>query len=236
MSAGRDGLVAVNAAGADNADGGLHLLHGAGLHRRCMGAQQHIGRIAGNEECVLHIAGRVVSSKVQRREHMPVILHLRAIGNSEAHTGEDVKHFGLDQAEGVTGSDGKRGGRAGQVKRGLFVLFGFGLDLLAQSRDFVGSQVFEFVDKLAYFALLLGRDSAEIVEKQGYFSLLAQILHAQGLNLLLCGSGESGDARLQFVNFINHSPKCRKILQFHGRAASAVMKRENSPPRNRVQS
>ena len=72
VGTGGDCLVAVNAAGADDADGRLVALHRAYLNRAGVAAQHdiagHILVVLLNEEGVLHIAGRMVGSKVQSTE------------------------------------------------------------------------------------------------------------------------------------------------------------------------
>ena len=64
VGARRDSLVAVYASGTDDADWRLLRRHHAGLHRRCVRAEQHVRRTL-DEECVLHVARRMVGSEVQ---------------------------------------------------------------------------------------------------------------------------------------------------------------------------
>ena len=96
VSAGGDGLVAVDTSRADDTDGGgqfavlgVHILHDAGLNARCVRTQQDvlgdIVRVLTDKEGVLHVAGRMVCCKVHLGEHMQVVLHLRTVCQHKAH-------------------------------------------------------------------------------------------------------------------------------------------------------
>ena len=104
VGTGRDGLVAVDATGADDADGSgqlavsvVHLLHHTSLNAGSMAAQQDVlGDVVGmlrDEERVLHVAGGVVGGEVHLREHVEVVLHLGTVGQHEAHAREDVDNL-----------------------------------------------------------------------------------------------------------------------------------------------
>ena len=45
------------------------------------------------EERILHITCRMVFSKIQRRENMPVVFDFRTFSNAESQTSEDVADF-----------------------------------------------------------------------------------------------------------------------------------------------
>ena len=88
MCAGSDCLVAVNATRADDADRRLVAFHRANLYRAGVAAQHDIAGdvllVLLDEEGVLHVAGRVVGSEVQRTEYVPVVLNLGTIGDGKA--------------------------------------------------------------------------------------------------------------------------------------------------------
>ena len=162
VGAGRDGLVAIHAARADDADGGLGVLHDAALHRRGVGAQEHVG-VALYEECVLHVARGMVFSKVERREHVPVILDFRALGYGEAETREYGDDFVLDKRQRMTRTQRHRYGRAAQVEIVIDSVSVF--ESLAQSGQTVGGHGLELVELLSELALLLGGHIAEILHE-----------------------------------------------------------------------
>ena len=101
-------LVAVGAAGSHHVDRWLHVLHGADLHRRRVGAQQDLLGLAQLDvERVLHGAGRVRGRHVERLEVVPVVLDLGAFHDAVAHAHEDVFELALhlrDQVEVPTGA------------------------------------------------------------------------------------------------------------------------------------
>ena len=96
----RDSLVSEHSAGADNADRGLLVLHSAHLDRAGVRSEQDIGVLL-NEEGVLHIPRRVLRREVQRREDVPVILHLRALSNSVTQPREDIDNLPANKRDGV---------------------------------------------------------------------------------------------------------------------------------------
>ena len=110
VGARRDSLVAVYASGTDDADWRLLRRHHAGLHRRCVRAEQHVRRTL-DEECVLHVARRMVGSEVQSREHVPVVLHFRTVGNRESETREDRDNLIADKRDRMACAERRNGRR-----------------------------------------------------------------------------------------------------------------------------
>ena len=178
VGTGSDCLVAVNATRADDADGRLVALHSAYLYRAGVAAQHDIAGdvlvILLDEEGVLHVAGGVVGSEVQRTEYVPVVLNLGTISNGKAQTREDVNNLLAHHRDGVTCSQFSREGRTGDVNLVLFL--GLLLGSLAQGIDLLGSKVLQLVELLAQLTLLLGSHLTELVEQSRNFTLLAQIL------------------------------------------------------------
>ena len=103
VGAGRDSLITINAARADDADGRLVRLHVVGLIAGGVGAEQHVlGDVVGvlrDEEGVLHIAGRVVGGEVEHREHVLVVVNLWTMEKSEAHALEDFDNLVLHDGQ-----------------------------------------------------------------------------------------------------------------------------------------
>src|SRR5882724_6173035 len=98
---GRVGIDTVGAAGADDADRRLLCEHGAHLHRRGVGAQQHARAILlrVEEKRVVHLPRRVAFGKIQFGEIVVVGLDIRAFGDRKSHIGEDRVDLLEDLAE-----------------------------------------------------------------------------------------------------------------------------------------
>ena len=186
VGTGSDGLVAVDASRADDADGRLLGLHHTGLHTRCVGAQNHVlGHVVGMlryEECVLHVAGRMVGSKVHLGEHVQVVFHLRAVGQYEAHAREDVDDLVLHDGQRMAGAQLDGVGRARQVD--VVALRLSRLQVLAQAVDAVEGHLFQFVDAYSHRFLLIGGHIAEVLHQGVDLAFLAQVLQSQGLYFL----------------------------------------------------
>lgn len=162
VGARRDSLVAVYASGTDDADWRLLRRHHACLHRRCVRAEQHVRRTL-DEECVLHVARRMVGSEVQSREHVPVVLHFRTVGNRESETREDRDNLIADKRDRMACAERRNGSRTRKVDCCVGIVAGF--NIFTQSVDFVGGKHLQLVEFLTDFLLLLIRHVAEIVEK-----------------------------------------------------------------------
>ena len=181
VGASRYCLVAINTSGADDADRRLGNLHHTRLHRRSVGAQQNVGA-ALYEECILHVACRMVFGKVERREHMPVVFHLRTLGNSEAETSENVDYLLAYKRDGVASAERHIGSRTGEVDTSIGIVL-----LLKCCLEFiylVGGEIFQFVKFHTYLPLLVGGNSAEFVKQSRNFALLAQVFDTQSLKRL----------------------------------------------------
>ncbi len=128
MGAGADRLVAVDAAGADDADGRPLFLHRAGLNAAGMGPQQPVG-VLMDIEGILHIAGRMVFRKVERGKIMPVVFDLGAFCNRKAQPAEDMddlvtyerNRMMRAQGNGIAGQTEVDGSRFfGELRPGCF--------------------------------------------------------------------------------------------------------------------
>ncbi len=149
-----------------------------------MGPEQQRVRVpGGDEEGVLHVAGRVVRREVQRFEDMPVVLHLRAFGDIVADLAENVDDFLADDGNRMPGAEFHRVGGHGQVvpgRRGG----GRRADAFLQRLDALGRLLLEQVELLAELALHLGRDRPEFFKKAGHGTLLSEEMDAGFLNFL----------------------------------------------------
>ena len=68
-----------------------------------------------NEECVLHVACRMVGGKVELCEHMKVIVNLRTCCQREAHSLEDVYDLVCDNGQRMACAKRYRVGTACEV-------------------------------------------------------------------------------------------------------------------------
>ena len=184
VGAGCDGFVAIDAAGADDADGRLRALHHARLHRAGVAAQHNVaGHVAAlvlaDEEGVLHVAGGMVGRKVERGEHVQVVFYLGAIGQGESLACENVDDVLAHSGDGVASANLLRRRGSCDVDfacRCLFLLKAF-----FERVDFIGSKCLELVKALAKFSLLVVGHVTELAEQGCDLALLAQVLDAQRL-------------------------------------------------------
>ena len=116
----------------------------------------------------------MVFSKVERREHVPVILDFRALGYGEAETREYGDDFVLDKRQRMTRTQRHRYGRAAQVEIVIDSVSVF--ESLAQSGQTVGGHGLELVELLSELALLLGGHIAEILHESCDGPLLLRYL------------------------------------------------------------
>src|SRR5512138_1143812 len=72
------------------------LQHGTNLYRRRVGPEE---KIILNEECVLHVPGRVVFGKVEGFEIVVVELYFRPFCHHETESGKDVTYLLDDKGD-----------------------------------------------------------------------------------------------------------------------------------------
>ena len=190
MEHGRVRLVAVHAvdaAGCDDADRRLLLQHGAHLHRRGVRAQQEPLAVflRREEEGVVRLAGRVAHREVKPREIVVVGLDIGALGDREAHIGEDHHQLFPDAADGVDAAFGGRVGPDGQgdvhAVRGKLLSEGRGFEHRLAGFERGGDLVFDRVDRGAKAFARFGRHGAQLLHQLGDFALLAERGDADGL-------------------------------------------------------
>ena len=78
-----DRFITIYTSRTDNTDRRLLILHDTCLYGRSVCTKQYV-RIMLDKESILHVAGRVVFCKVQRREYMPVVFDFRSFSNAES--------------------------------------------------------------------------------------------------------------------------------------------------------
>ena len=99
--------------------GGFCCLHGADLHRRGVGAQEHLLAVGPRlqEEGVVHLARRMAEREIERGEIVVVGLDVRPLGDGEAEIGEDRRDLVDHLADRVDAAGFERRGadRQGHV-------------------------------------------------------------------------------------------------------------------------
>ena len=98
VGSGADGLIAVDGAGSDDADGGFVGLHDAELGVGGVGAEEHVG---SDVKGVLHVAGRMVGGKVEPFEVVVVGVDVGAVLDGKSHAGKDVDDLIEHESDGV---------------------------------------------------------------------------------------------------------------------------------------
>src|SRR5690606_30398065 len=168
-------VAAIHASRADDADRRLPAFHGAHLHRRGVGAQQHVGV---EVEGVVHGPGRVVAGNVERFEVMVVVLDFRTLGHAVADMGEELLDALLGAGHRVQAARGLAAARQGDVDTfgGQPGLQRGGFQLRLARGEGALDLVTGGIDARAGLGALLGGKLAEGLHLQGYFALLAQVL------------------------------------------------------------
>ncbi len=174
---------AVDAAGADDADGRLLLLHHAHLHRRGLGAQQDL---VVDIERVLRVARRVVLRHVQRLEIVVVVFHLRPAHDVEPEADEDLLDFIQLDAQRVLVA--QLPGRAGQGDVDLFALQALLRLRFAQLLRAGGELRFDLgadpVRRLPHGGALLRGKPAHLLQNGRQLPLFAEVADAQAFQRL----------------------------------------------------
>ena len=167
-------------AGAHDADGGLLLEHGAGLHGAGLGTKHHV---IVDIEGVLRVPGGMVLGHIQQFKIVQVQLHFGAFHHGKAHGGEAVQHFVEHQIHGMLRAHGGHGPGLGHVD-GLFGEPCF-LFLPGQLRLLFiqqGGELFPgLVDDLTHLGPLLGAQLPHTAQQRRQAALFAQHLHPQGV-------------------------------------------------------
>ena len=180
VGASGDGFVAIHPTRANDANGWLLLFHSAHLHRTGVATQNnvalHILFVGINKEGVLHIACRVVGSKIQRAKHVPIVFHFRTICQGETKARKNVDNLFTHQRNGMTCAQCLWHSRASDI---YFVgFFSLCLKALTQFVQLFREERFQFVQLLTEFFLLLCRHISKFIEKSGHFALFTQIFNS----------------------------------------------------------
>ena len=130
----------------------------------------------------------MVFGKVHRREHVPVVLHLGAVGQGEAHAGKDVDDLVLHDGERVACAQLYGVGRTCEIHLGSTAVVG--LEGLFEFGDALCGAGLQCVESHAHLFLLLGGYVAEVGHQVIDGALLAQVLDAQCFQLFCAIGGE----------------------------------------------
>ena len=186
---------AIGAARADHADRGLLGQHGAHLHRRGVGAQQHARAVflRIEKEGVVHLPCRMALGEIQFCKVVVVGLDVGAFGDRKTHIGEDRRQLIHHLAERMDPPRFRRrlaqrqgdvdglGGKAGvQCRR---------FQDLAARGERLGDRILGEIDRRALRLALLRRHLAEGREQRRDRALLAERGDANGFQRGFVASG-----------------------------------------------
>ena len=201
VGAGRDGLVAVNASGADDTDGRLLAFHHTRLHTAGVAAENDVGT-AFHKEGVLHVSCGMVIGKVHAAVHVPVVFHFGTFCQSESQSAEDVHNLVLYDGQRMTCAQWNGVGGAGKVygRTGCSL---YGSLCLQLGNLFLGNCL-QLVDAHAHFLLLLCGHVAEVVHQCGNLALFTQVFDTKCLGLFGASGLQGGNLLLQFLYLFYH--------------------------------
>ena len=164
-------ICAEHLAGRKNFDRRLFILHDMDLSRGGLGAEQ---KLRTQIEGILHVSGRMILRRIERREIVVIRLDLAALVDFKAHRGEDVNQFLPDLCHGMKMARMHFDSRfcdidlLGLVAGCEFLLFHTRIQLAEALRR----PVLQFVDCLAVFTPLVRRDAAHILHERADFAAL----------------------------------------------------------------
>ena len=181
-------VAAVGAARRDDAVRRRLRLHGADLHRRGVGPEQHaLARLVGAEvEGVVHLPRRVLRRDVERREVVEVVLDVGPFDDPEAHVGEDRDQLVQHLADGVNGALRLGAGRQGDIHalRREALVQGGAFQRSAAHVDRVGELALDLVEPDSGFLAGLDIEAAQALHRLAERRFLAE---RSDTGLLQCG-------------------------------------------------
>jgi hypothetical protein len=211
------GIDAVGAARTDDADRRLLGQHGAHLHRRGVGTQQHARAVFFRieEEGVVHLAGRMALGEIQFCKIVVVGLDIRTFGDGESHVGEDRGQFIHHLAERM--DPALLGGGFAQWQRDVDGLRGqpgverCGFQDVAARGQRLGDGVLGEIDRRTLRLAFVRRHLAERREQRRDRALLAKGCDAHRFDGgFIAGGGDVGENGLFERLKVGHGdPWCR---------------------------
>ena len=202
MSTCTHGFVAVNSTRAKYANGRLCLFHDTRLHAAGVAAKNDVG-MRLHEERVLHVASRMVVSKVQTAVNVPVVLHLRAFCQGETKAAEDIDDFILDNRQGMTRAERNGIRCAREVDRRSTCDRALSGTLL-QGVYLLLSEVLQLVNLHAHLFLQFGGNTPEVIHQLRNLTFFAQVFDAKSLCLLSILCLKRRDFLHQLFYFLYH--------------------------------
>ena len=179
--------------------GGFWRQHGADLHRRGVGAQQHARAVFFRieEERVVHLPRRMAFGEIQLGEVVIVGFDVRTFGDRKSHVGEDRREFVHHLAERM--NPALLGGRLAQRQRDVD---GLGCQPRVECRGFqdiaargqrLRHGVLGEIDRRTLGLAFVRRHLAERGQQRGDRTLLAEGADAHGLERgFVAGGGDLG--------------------------------------------
>ena len=196
------GIATIDPPRRDDAQGRLRFQHGANLYRARMRAQERARAVGGGREIerVVVLARRMFGRHVERGEIVEVGLDVGALGDREAHGGEDLGDLVGDLTDGMDATLGERtfahrerdvGALLGQLLGGCGARK-FSPPCLERLTD----RRLQAVDDLAVGFALIRRQRAERLHQLGDAALLAERGDADLFKLVEVGRFRDGVKQL----------------------------------------
>ncbi len=155
-----------------------------------------------DKEGILHIACRMIGSKVHFGEHMQIVFNLGTVGQNETHTRENVNNLVGHNGQRMACTQLNGVGSTRQVNGLTFVLLS--LTIIAQLVDALCGQRFQFVDFHTNGLFLVGGYIAEIIHQGSDFAFLTEIFQSQLLYFLSVFSAQLLHLFQQFVYSVKY--------------------------------
>ena len=171
----RNSLVTIYTSWAKHANWRFVCRHIMCLIIRSMATKEHVlrnvHRIATlNEEGILHITCWMVSSKVQHRKDVLIVINLWTLIECEPHTSKDINNLVLYKRQWMTCTEVDRVGGTCQIN--IVTLCLTCLKLLFEVINLVLCDLFEFIDFHANCLLLVSCYIAKLAHQRIDFTFL----------------------------------------------------------------
>ena len=168
----------VHAANRTDLQRRLHRLHRTDLHRGCLRAKQQLSRnFAAEKEVVSGSTRRMAIGNVERVEVVPLILELRAVGNSESHAPEHIDDLVNGLGKHMSCALAHRHSRLGDIDHRAL---GRGNRRVLGRVERTFDRGLHFIHALANRWLLLLGHALQRIHRRAQSTICAKPTHAKG--------------------------------------------------------
>ena len=183
----RDSLITVYTTRAKHTDWRFVCRHIVCLIIRSVATEKNVLRnvhrtAALNEEGILHITCRMISSKVQHSKHVLVVINLWTLIESETHTSKDINNLVLYKCQRMTCTEVNRISSTCQVDIITLCLTCF--KLVLEFVNLVLCTLLKFINLHADNLLLVGCHITELAHQRIDFTLLTKVFQTELLHII----------------------------------------------------